>query len=35
MSELKRLTGSNGLPAGMLASESEEIKDDIHGFDDA
>lgn len=35
MSELKSLTGSSQLPAGMLANGAEGIKDAIQGFDEA
>ena len=35
MSELKRISGSDNLRNDQLASESEGIKDAIHGFDDA
>jgi hypothetical protein len=35
VSELKSLSGTNQLPAGMLASGAEGIKEAIQGFDDA
>jgi serine/threonine-protein phosphatase 2B catalytic subunit len=35
VSELKSLTGSNQLPAGLLANGAEGIKEAIQGFDDA
>ena len=35
VSELKSISGSEALPAGMLASGAEGIKDAIQGFDDA
>lgn len=35
VSELKSLTGSNTLPAGLLANGAEGIKEAIQGFDDA
>lgn len=35
VSELKSVSGSNTLPAGMLASGAEGIKEAIQGFDDA
>ncbi|WVN89294.1 serine/threonine-protein phosphatase 2B catalytic subunit A1 [Cryptococcus depauperatus CBS 7841] len=35
VSELKSISGSNALPAGMLASGSEGIKEAIQGFEDA
>lgn len=35
VSELKRISGTGNLPADQLASESEGIKEAIHGFDDA
>ena len=35
MSELKSISGSNALPAGMLASGAEGIKQAIQGFEDA
>ncbi|KAK8847554.1 serine/threonine-protein phosphatase 2B catalytic subunit A1 [Kwoniella newhampshirensis] len=35
VSELKSISGTNNLPAGMLASGAEGIKDAIQGFDDA
>ncbi|WWD21644.1 serine/threonine-protein phosphatase 2B catalytic subunit A1 [Kwoniella shandongensis] len=35
VSELKSLHGTNNLPAGMLASGAEGIKEAIQGFDDA
>ena len=35
VSELKRISGSGNLLNDQLASESEGIKDAIHGFDDA
>lgn len=35
VSELKSVSGSNGLPAGMLASGADGIKDSIQGFSDA
>lgn len=35
VSELKSLSGTNSLPAGMLASGAEGIREAIQGFDDA
>ena len=35
VSELKSISGSETLPAGMLASGAEGIKDSLQGFDDA
>jgi len=35
VSELKSISGSNQLPAGLLASGAEGIKEAIQGFDDA
>ena len=35
MSELKSISGTGTLPAGMLASGAEGIKEAIQGFDDA
>lgn len=35
VSELKSISGSASLPAGMLASGAEGIKEAIQGFDDA
>ncbi|OXH04181.1 serine/threonine-protein phosphatase 2B catalytic subunit A1 [Cryptococcus neoformans] len=35
VSELKSISGSNALPAGMLASGAEGIKEAIQGFEDA
>lgn len=35
MSELKSISGSESLPAGMLANGAEGIKEAIQGFDDA
>lgn len=35
VSELKSASGPNGLPAGMLASGADGIKEAIQGFDDA
>lgn len=35
VSELKSIAGSNTLPAGMLASGAEGIKETIQGFEDA
>lgn len=35
VSELKSISGSTSLPAGMLASGAEGIKEAIQGFDDA
>jgi serine/threonine-protein phosphatase 2B catalytic subunit len=35
VSELKSISGQNALPAGMLASGAEGIKEAIQGFDDA
>jgi serine/threonine-protein phosphatase 2B catalytic subunit len=35
VSELKSISGSNALPAGLLASGAEGIKEAIQGFEDA
>ncbi len=35
VSELKSISGSESLPAGMLANGAEGIKEAIQGFDDA
>lgn len=35
VSELKSLSGSSTLPAGLLANGAEGIKEAIQGFDDA
>ena len=35
VSELKNISGNDTLPAGLLASGAEGIKDAIQGFDDA
>ncbi|KAG8925135.1 3',5'-cyclic-nucleotide phosphodiesterase (PDEase) (3':5'-CNP) [Tulasnella sp. 419] len=35
VSELRNVSGTSKLPAGTLASATEDIRDSIHGFDDA